>query len=572
MDMGGTFIYTEERTQQWVSDGLENDFREWNHHRAVLISAQTGHGKNHFIMESLIPHALKTDQQVFIFSNRVALSTQQKKILLNKLSIPLTYTDAQLRDFKNFGPVTILSYQSALNFLEEYLIKEQRPLGGFPNSGYIGKGYVIFDEAHFFLSDAVFNSDTQRIFKSLVYGFSYYTRIYLTATPDNIAPVIASYEQANEKRRYETEYELSARLKGLHLSKHTSYSKASSEKALVLYKFPQDYSDYNIKFYSNIEFLYERIGHASKDNKWLLFINSRARQREISARLKESLKGINEIACFDASKKRDEKVWNSLMEGKLPTNVFLTTRVLDNGVNISDSGLKNIVIEFEDKISFLQMLGRKRREVGEKVNIFVLSPSGESVRDHLKSIQDLLSVIQDHHLNSSNFLQRRWKDFHQKYRNLFWINDKQELVCNNLAVQELNNLLAFYSDLLFQMQNASCPFDTYDVYPKLVLEWLERPGKIEWVEENNVQRAVGNLKALLEQYLEITVSEEQKETFFNKFRELGNAVYGGKKTISKDSRSSRAIIERTLYDLREQLGAHYKITGKGKQGWTISKE
>lgn len=340
MDVGGTCICTEERNQLWVSDGLENDFREWNHHHAVLISAQTGRGKNHFIMEKLIPHALKTDQQVFIFSNRVALGTQQKKLLLNKLSIPLTYTDAELRGNENFGAVTIISYQSAL----KYITKEQPPLGGFPTSGRLGRGYVIFDEAHFFLSDAVFNSDTQRIFESLICVFSYYTRIYLTATPDNIIPVITYYEQANEKRRRVTEYELFAGLGRASLPKHTRYSKLPLEAALAIYKFPQDYSDYNLKFFSNIKFLYEEIGHASRDNKWLLFVNSRVRQREIFAKLKEILESGKEIACFDADKKGDEKIWKSLMEGKLPANVFITTRVLDNGVNISDSGLKNIVI------------------------------------------------------------------------------------------------------------------------------------------------------------------------------------------------------------------------------------
>lgn len=74
-------IHEEERTEQWVADGLENDFRDWNHRHAILISAQTGRGKNHFIMDRLIPYALETNQEVFIFSNRVALSTQQKKAL-----------------------------------------------------------------------------------------------------------------------------------------------------------------------------------------------------------------------------------------------------------------------------------------------------------------------------------------------------------------------------------------------------------------------------------------------------------------------------------------------------------
>lgn len=260
------------------------------------------------------------------------------------------------------------------------------------------------------------------------------------------------------------------------------------------------------------------------------------------------------------------------MEGKLPANVFITTRVLDNGVNISDSGLKNIVIEFEDKISFLQMLGRKRRGAGEKVNIFVLSPSAKLVQDHLTSTKDLLSVIQDYRSSRSNFLQRRWKDFRQRYRNLFWVDDKQQLTYNSFAEQELNNLLVFYSDLLFQMQNTSNSFDVYDVYPKQVLKWLGHPGEIQWVKNDKSQRAVEELKNFLEQNLEITILEEQRKSFFTRVRDLGNTIYGGKKTISTDLRNGRAIIERVLNDFKEQLGAHYKIAGRGKSGWTLSKE
>ena len=41
----------------WVSDGLEPYFRRWIRQNPVLISAQTGRGKNHFIMKKLIPFA-----------------------------------------------------------------------------------------------------------------------------------------------------------------------------------------------------------------------------------------------------------------------------------------------------------------------------------------------------------------------------------------------------------------------------------------------------------------------------------------------------------------------------------
>lgn len=567
-------IYTEERQEQWVSEGLEDDFREWNHHRAVLISAQTGRGKNHFIMEKVIPHAMETGQQVFIFSNRVALSTQQKKILLHKLALPSILSNEELRNAKEFGPVTVLNYQSTLEYLSKQLswTYGNSPLGGSLKDP--RRGYVIFDETHFFLSDATFNADTQRIFISLMYAFSYYTRIYLTATPENIAPIIASYEYINEERKRLTWYELSAMRRGTSLPKNSQYSNLPSEKSLAVYKFPQDYSDYNIKFFTdtNIKYLYDEMGRATKDNKWLLFINSRARQKEISTKLRDIVKAPDEIYRFDAAKKEDSEVWNSIMEGKLPKNIFLTTSVIDNGVSISDPGLKNIVIEFEDKISLLQMIGRKRRKDGEKVNIFVLSPSIQSVKDRLMAKEDLLSVIQDYRLFSFNFLQRRWKGFHQKYRDLFWINDMQQLVCNGFAEQELINLIEFYRNLLFQMQDDANTDGVCDMYPKLVLGWLGLSNNIRWVGETAIKKAEEKLRGLLEQNLNVLIPGDKTENFYYEFRELGNIIYSGKKKMSKDSRSGKKYINEALNDLKEQLKAHYVMTGDKSRGWIISKK
>ena len=45
--------------------------------------------------------------------------------------------------------------------------------------------------------------------------------------------------------------------------------------------------------------------------------------------------------------------------------------VLDCGVNISDPQLKNIAVMTDNEVSFLQMIGRKRTQDKEKINIWV---------------------------------------------------------------------------------------------------------------------------------------------------------------------------------------------------------
>lgn len=443
-------------------------------------------------------------------------------------------------------------------------------------AGRPGKGYVIFDEAHFFLSDAIFNSDTQRIFAELVKAFSYYTRIYMTATPDNIAPLIYQYEQWNEYRGQFTWQDLiDSRHKERQINETQSqYRSLPTEIPLTVYRFTYDYSPYEITFFTNISSLLEKIRKASTNDKWLLFINSRARQKEIAVELqgKDSAEKKQKITCFDSTKKGDEKIWSSLMSGNIPGNVLLTTSALDNGVNITDPGLKNIVIEFEDKISFLQMLGRKRLSEGETVKVYVCIPSIADTRKRLDTIYDLSSIVQEYKQNNPSFLQRRWKDFHQEYRNLFWVDNNQKLICNEFAICELNFLNQFYSQILFQMQQTDNVFERDDIYPKLVLAWLERSEEIQWVDEDNVGRAAIALENLLRQHLESGVSEAERDTFFQEFRRLGNIMYNGRETIKNDPRSARAIICKCLEDFQQLLEATYEVTGRGKNGWTIIKK
>lgn len=50
------------------------------------------------------------------------------------------------------------------------------------------------DEAHFFVSDATFNANTKPILDSIFRMFPDAGRIYITATPEKIEPLIA-YEE-----------------------------------------------------------------------------------------------------------------------------------------------------------------------------------------------------------------------------------------------------------------------------------------------------------------------------------------------------------------------------------------
>lgn len=557
-----------ELDEQWVTDGLESRMSEWCHDGPILISAPTGRGKNTFIIKNLIPYALDNGD-VFLFSNRIALNIQQKKELLRALKIPNVWSNEELqkqeifrRNGTNRTSVHVLSYQAALRFLDT-----NRKLIENLLSGEAGPCYAIFDEAHFFLSDAPFNSNTQIIFQGLVASFAKCTRIYMTATPNNFSSVILQYENRNPISAVFNCFELKP------------FAHGQKRTAWQYYDFKRNYSNYKIKFFSNIEQLYPQVEKSVKEGeKWLFFIDSRQRQQDIAKALKEQSNA--KADCFDKSKKGDDKIWEMLLEGNIPHDVLLTTRALDNGVNITDPDLHNIVIECKDEVSFIQMIGRKRlnHDEDETVNLFVYSPEESEIEKIYSDLQDLLFMIGEYRKDPRNFIQNKWHELHQRYRNLFWLSNHpspyQSLSgypnLNEFAETEIRYLQEFYGGILAKMQATENTSEKLDIYPKQVLEWMNLSRDIHWVGDHNIKAAKDKLLQLLEEYMPSGVPQDKHKEFFDKFAELADTIYNGTTTLKKDYRSGPSIMSKALKDLSEQLGCTYKIEGRGT--WKIIKQ
>lgn len=58
---------------------------------------------------------------------------------------------------------------------------------------------------------------------------------------------------------------------------------------------------------------------------------------------------------------------------------MLATTVIDNGINIVDREVKNVVIDFHDQINIIQPLGRKRIQPGEKITLYIRRPTQKEI-------------------------------------------------------------------------------------------------------------------------------------------------------------------------------------------------
>lgn len=255
-------------------------------------------------------------------------------------------------DIKTYDNITVMSYQEL-----EYILKNNK------NSLY-DEHYVIFDEAHYLLEDSAFNNNTAFIQKYLFKSFPLATFIFISATLDEVKNYIESYCHNDiittvampsvKENLFTPELRIDT------LRTHT-----------YVYNFTKPYSYLNTFYFNEIEEISKKIINDNSSDKWVLFVNSIKTGEKILNKLHE-----NEITAnflTSDSKNQNREIFDYIIEKeKFDFKVLISTSVLDNGINLKDSLIKHIMIETCNKTSFIQMLGRIRREnVTGKLNLYI---------------------------------------------------------------------------------------------------------------------------------------------------------------------------------------------------------
>lgn len=174
-------------TQVRIGDTLAPEIKYWHPDQPVFISAQTGAGKSHFIIHTLLPHVLcacpnfseSAPESILVLSNRLA-NNKQFKLDLNK-QVKQEAPNANWSEIQRIGNVYIYTYQNILSQLKNIPPWEIR--------------YIVLDEAHFFIQDASFNPDTHAILQAVLSHFPFAVRIYMSATFQNCALPIYELER-----------------------------------------------------------------------------------------------------------------------------------------------------------------------------------------------------------------------------------------------------------------------------------------------------------------------------------------------------------------------------------------
>ncbi len=109
-----------------IGDTPAPEIKYWHPDQPVFISAQTGAGKSHFIIHTLLPHVLcacpnfseSAPESILVLSNRLA-NNKQFKLDLNK-QVKQEAPNANWSKIQRIGNVYIYTYQNIFEPAQEY--------------------------------------------------------------------------------------------------------------------------------------------------------------------------------------------------------------------------------------------------------------------------------------------------------------------------------------------------------------------------------------------------------------------------------------------------------------------
>ena len=347
-------------------------------------------------------------KKILILSNRIALSRQNKLHFLEFLSkltnnsyfekIAENLTETGLDGHFNFAFVTLCSYQqlyqvnvrnnekSAINFQEFQ--------------------YIILDECHFFTSDSAFNVHTDEILNYIVENGKNAIRIYMSSTiEDCFEPILRAEVKQNEEIFAKEKASLQEKFSPNAIEKFNiglgiangnyGYNNVSEfidnrqqnieceierqrenlKMFVIFYHVSRNYYYIdNISEYLNLQDIFEVL--LQKGGKSIVFVSktlSDSEENELVKKFEEKNKKINFLSREKITNNAEaKKVYDKIIdEKKFDADVLVTTSLLDNGIDLKDEKLCNVVIDFLDKTEFLQMLGRVRVTSEQKISLYI---------------------------------------------------------------------------------------------------------------------------------------------------------------------------------------------------------
>ncbi len=340
----------------------ENEIEKWKNGDKVILNGGTGTGKTLFTMTRLASYVkAKTNKTIKISDRKKILYVCNRTKLEDDVELDIL-------KFNNSDVIDVTTYQSIQqNIIRKIPIKEY--------------DYYVFDEIHYFISDAAFNKHTD-----ISYQFAISRKnsisIFMSATADELFTKIKTNSEKYYEYKIEKDYSYVEKMYFLH-GKDCMKSKIvdimnttndkiiyfcnSSDNAFNLHKELSDKSNF----------------YCSKSNKY---------------------KKYSQPDCI--KKYKIGEIDNITFEKQL----LITTVALDNGINLVDRNIKHILCDVFDTDKLIQCFGRKRIiDDTDTCNFYLKKYSNREISGFEKNIND--------NLKPAKLFRKDIKEFNIKYVN-----------------------------------------------------------------------------------------------------------------------------------------------------------
>lgn len=440
------------------SDLIEDKYKSWKDTR-IILDGGTGSGKTYFVLNKIGKYAKECNCKILYLCNRSKLRDQ-------------TYGD--IKKLKLQDTVIVMTYQSLQNRIKH---KDT-----FPHYD-----YIIADECHYFTNDALFNEYTDLSYKYLKHQ-SKNVVIYISAT----AKVFFHWMKQKEIVTQEHYFSI-----------------------------PKDYSYVDKVYFYDKKYLIpqiDKILEEEKDSKIIVFCNSITRMLELYKKYENQ---ADYAASQNAVKVKDicnEKCVYEHKDGTVTFDkrILVTTKVLDNGINIKDKKVKHIFSEILDVDSAIQALGRKRRTSEDDTCTFYLKNySGQAIQGLINTNEYQLEPVMTYRIKYDEFLNKYGQN-RKRIRNnkIFYTKFSNDKDKNNIAFNEMRlNKYLMDNMILGDMKEGS--------YKSVMIGLIgySLPDKVEEL-EINIEEKDGFLEYLKSIEGKWLYSAERKEVV-KRFEDIG---------------------------------------------------
>lgn len=431
---------------KWVSDVISETegytYKDWKEGSIVSIDAQTGTGKTYAILNKILEDKVEDYEELVYICNRVELRRAIQKDLLEKYKMEAKYFMGEeefidknwignkkaiidyewLDKQKTIYNVTVMSYHEIANSRNWRIHTDS-------NYNILEKyKYIVCDEVQFFLTDASFNQKTYMAYDEIFYARdSKSTLIMLSATIDEVNTLIQEYIDM---------WKIHEDLFGVNLVHEYKYSTG------------RDYSYVNVKYFKDINDIETLIKNS--EEKWLVFVTSDDNGRKLKDNLCEN--GV--LAEFIKANEDNQEKKNLTMFSKFSCQCLIATKCIDNGVNIKDVNVKNIVVMAYDKTTFIQELGRLRLNIKDahEINLYIRCCYKKTFSTMLKKCEDKQELIDLYKEDINKFRVRFNNDYKKLPEDIFYLNTKNEWTINKLGVTRMELDRKHYKNMVDMME------------------------------------------------------------------------------------------------------------------------